>query len=125
MNKPKSYQDLQVWQKAMDLVDRIYQVTKAFPKEELYGLSSQIRRAAISIPSNIAEGQGRSSTKEFLRHLAIAYGSLMETETQILISQRQGYVSPREAESLISLASEIGRMLNGLSAALSKKQTGH
>ncbi len=77
----KSYRDLETWQKAMDLVQEIYLETKSFPKEETYGLSGQMRRAAVSIPSNIAEGQGRDSTKEFLHHLSIAYGSLCELET--------------------------------------------
>jgi four helix bundle protein len=82
----QSYRELIVWQKAMKLVQSIYSLTKDFPKEEVYALTSQIRRAAVSIPSNIAEGQGRDSTKEFLHHLSIAYGSLMEVETQILIA---------------------------------------
>lgn len=82
----QSYRDLIVWQKAMDLVKLVYDLTDKFPKEELFGLTIQIRKAVVSVPSNIAEGQGRSSTKEFLRHLSIAYGSLMETETQNLIA---------------------------------------
>ena len=125
MNKPKSYQELQVWQKAMDLVDQIYRATKRFPKEEIYGLTSQLRRAAVSVPSNIAEGQGRNSTQQFLHHLSIAYGSLMEAETQLLIAQRQQYLDQTQAEALIEQTSEIGRMLNGLCAALSRKPTGH
>ena len=92
----KSYRQLIVWQKAMELVKYIYDLTKKFPKEELYGLTSQIRRAAVSVPSNIAEGQGRDSTKEFLHHLSIAYGSLMETETQGLIAEMQCYITAEE-----------------------------
>ncbi|HKC66104.1 MAG TPA: four helix bundle protein, partial [Pyrinomonadaceae bacterium] len=87
----RNYSELIVWQKAMDLVEGIYAATKQFPKEEIYGLTSQIRRAAVSIPSNIAEGQGRKSINEFLHHLSIAYGSLREVETQILIAERLLY----------------------------------
>ena len=125
MNKPKSYLELQVWQKAMDLVDQVYGCTKVFPKEEIFGLTSQLRRAVVSVPSNIAEGQGRNSTQQFLHHLSIAYGSLMETETQILIAHRQQYLSQTQTPLLLEQAAEVGRMLNGLSAALSKRPTGH
>ena len=118
----KNYQDLIVWQKAMDLVEMIYKVTKAFPKEEIYGLTSQIRRAAVSIPSNIAEGQGRTSLKEFQNFLSIAYGSLREVETQILIAQRIQYVNKEQTEIIINQAAEVGRLINGLSNSLSKKQ---
>jgi len=96
----KSFHDLIVWQKAMDLVEANYKVTKSFPKEELYGLTNQIRRALDSIPSNIAEGQGRDSTKEFIHHLSIAYGSLYEVETQLLIAQRLNYISQQDAGCL-------------------------
>ncbi len=114
----KSFRDLIVWQKAMDLVEAIYRLTKPFPKEEMYGLTSQIRRAAISVPSNIAEGQGRDSTREFIHHLSIAYGSLCETETQLLIARRLSYITEQEAEDTFNLASEVGRMINGLSNSL-------
>ncbi|MCX6039724.1 MAG: four helix bundle protein [Caldilinea sp.] len=90
--KLKSYQELIVWQKAMDLVVNVYQITKGFPREETYGLTNQLRRAAVSIPSNIAEGQGRNTAKEFQRFLAVAYGSLQETETQLMLSRRLGYI---------------------------------
>src|SRR5712691_5534753 len=86
--KVKNYQELIVWQKAMDLVEDVYKASRDFPREEVYALTSQIRRAAVSIPSNIAEGQGRRTTLDFLRHLSIAYGSLREVETQILIAGR-------------------------------------
>jgi four helix bundle protein len=86
--KVKNYRELIVWQKAMDLVEGVYKSSKGFPREEVYALTSQIRRAAVSIPSNIAEGQGRRSTAEFLHHLSIAHGSLRETETQILVAAR-------------------------------------
>lgn len=125
MSKPRYYRELQVWRKSMDLVDHVYRLTRGFPKEETYGLTSQIRRSAVSIPSNIAEGQGRNSTQQFLHHLSIAYGSLMEMETQILIAYRQGYLTQDQAHAVMLQTSEIGRMLNGLSAALARKRTGH
>ncbi len=120
----RSYRELVVWRKAMDLVRAIYDETKGWPKEEQYGLTSQIRRAAVSVPSNIAEGQGRSSTKEFLKHVSIAYGSLMEVETQIIIAQEQAYCSAEQAEMLLALAAEVGRLLNGLSRALKRRDSG-
>ena len=88
----RNYRDLVAWQKAMDLVELVYRTTTGFPKHELYGLTSQIRRAAVSVPFNIAEGEGRSSSKkDFIRCLSIAYGSLREVETQALIGTRLGY----------------------------------
>ena len=89
MSDIRSFRDLLVWQKAMDLADSVYDVTAVFPKEEVYGMVSQLRRAAVSIPSNIAEGQGRNSTGEFLHFLGIAFGSLCEVETQIELSLRR------------------------------------
>ncbi|MDT5123112.1 MAG: hypothetical protein QOC96_2594 [Acidobacteriota bacterium] len=119
----KSYGELIAWQKAMDLVQSVYEAVRAFPKEEIYGLTSQLKRAAVSVPSNIAEGQGRKSTREFLHHLSIAYGSLMEVETQILIAVRLDYLSQQDAERIIERTSEVGRLINGLSNALANKQT--
>ncbi len=116
-----NYQELVAWQKAMDLVETIYRATKQFPKEEIYTLTSQIRRAAVSIPSNIAEGQGRRSTKEFLNHLSIAYGSLREVETQILIASRLGYLTQDSLKDVMNLCAEVGRLINGLSKSLSTK----
>ena len=116
--KVKSYQDLETWQQAMSLVLEVYRVTKLFPKEELFGLTSQVRRAVVSVPSNIAEGQGRTSTKEFLHHLSIAYGSLCETETQILIAKKLDYLGQQDYESLSDLAGRVGRLINGLSKSL-------
>lgn len=113
-----SYKDLIVWQKALDLVEMVYQVTRAFPKEELYGLTNQLRRAAVSIPSNIAEGHARSSTQEFHRFLSIAKGSLAEVETQLLIAQRLGYLSNDQLAPILSLQTEINKMANGLMAKL-------
>ncbi|MBS1787242.1 MAG: four helix bundle protein [Acidobacteria bacterium] len=115
----KIYSDLIVWQRAMDLVEQVYLATKLFPKEEMYGLCSQQRRASISIPSNIAEGQGRNSAKEFLHFLSIAYGSLREAETQILIAGRLKYLEQQQVNVLMELAGEVGRLLNGLSKSLS------
>ncbi len=91
----KSYKDLIVWQKAIDLVILVYRRTAAFPKEEVYGLRQQIRRAAVSVPSNIAEGQCRSSTRDFLNFLAIARGSLGEVETQLTIAERLEYLKKK------------------------------
>jgi four helix bundle protein len=110
------------WQRAMDLVEVEYDATKHFPREELYGLTNQLRRAAVSIPSNLAEGQGRDSVKEFLHHLAIAYGSLCETETQVMIAARLKYIEGKEKERLLSLTAMVGRLLNGLSKSLSRPQ---
>jgi four helix bundle protein len=104
----------------MDFVETVYTATKGFPKEELYGLTSQIRRAVVSIPSNIAEGQGRKSSGDFARFLAIAYGSLREVETQIRIAERLNYLGKAESQNLITLASEVGRLLNGLSNSLQR-----
>lgn len=117
----QSYGQLIAWQKAMELVKRIYELTKDFPREEIYGLTGQIRRAAVSIPSNIAEGQGRDSTKEFLHHLSIAYGSLMETETQILIAVNLDYLKANESNSILEKTAEAGRLINGLSRSLKQK----
>ena len=117
----KNYTELIVWQKAMDLVEEVYKATQRFPREELYGLTSQIRRAAVSVPSNIAEGQGRASTKEFLYHLSVAYGSLREVETHVMIAERLKYLRGEETLRLMGLAGEVGRLLNGLSNSLSSK----
>ncbi|MBO0723160.1 MAG: four helix bundle protein [Blastocatellia bacterium] len=114
----KNYKDLIAWQKAMDLVEMVYKVTGQFPKEELYGLTTQLRRAVISIPSNIAEGQGRNSTNDFKRFLLISHGSLREVETQILIAERLHYLDQAQIEPILSLASEVGRLINGLCNSL-------
>jgi four helix bundle protein len=109
------YRDLTAWQKAMDLVVHVYTATITFPKEELYGLTSQMRRAAVSIPSNIAEGQGRrTSNEEFNRYLSIALGSLCELETQTELSLRLKILDKSTATSLQKLSGEVGRLLNGL-----------
>jgi four helix bundle protein len=117
----KNYSELIAWQKAMDLVQTVYKATQSFPREELYRLTNQIRRAAVSIPSNIAEGQGRKSINEFLYHLSVAYGSLREVETQILIAGRLSYLPQPEVQRLMELAGEVGRLINGLCNSLSNK----
>ena len=117
----KSYRDLEVWQKAMDLVVECYKIAERFPKTEVYGLTSQLRRAAVSVPANIAEGQGRSHTREFLNHLSIAYGSLMEVETHLQIAARLNYVDDSSTQSLLEKSAEIGRMLNGLIQSLNRR----
>ena len=115
----KSFQDLLVWQKAMELVEEVYRLARLLPTEETYALSDQMRRAAVSIPSNIAEGQARNSTKEFLKFLAIAKGSNAELQTQCLICQRLSYVSETDMQSALTLSTEIGKMLNSLITNLS------
>ena len=109
-----SYRDLIAWQKSMDFVEEIYAATRRFPKDELYGLTSQLRRAAVSVPSNIAEGQGRLTPGEFKQFLGHARGSLLETETQIFLAGRLHYVSPEEMNRLLKRSEEVGRILNGL-----------
>lgn len=109
-----SYRDLIAWQKALDLVELVYEATRAWPKDEMYGLTNQVRRAAISVPSNIAEGHGRKSTKEFLHHLGIARGSLREVETQIIIAGRLNYTHPDELAQLLSAGAEVGKLISGL-----------
>ena len=114
----KSYRELLVWQKAMETAQAVYQTTRGFPKEETYGLTSQMRRAAVSVPSNIAEGQGRMTRGEFIQFLGQARGSLMELETQVLLAQQLGFLTPQAAETLLSLTAETGRLLNGLISSL-------
>ena len=116
--KVSHYQELIAWQKAMALVEEVYIATRTFPREEIYGLTSQLRRAAISVPSNIAEGQGRRTTADFLRHLSIAYGSLLELETQVLIAARLNYLSNEKCNVVLKMAAEVGRLLNGLMSSL-------
>jgi four helix bundle protein len=116
----RNYTDLIAWQKSMDLAQELYRATARFPKEEMYGLTSQLRRAAVSVPSNIAEGQGRRTTGAFLQHLSIAHGSLRETETQVLLAVRLGYLSDKAAASLMKQAGEVGRLITGLANSLSR-----
>ena len=117
----QSYQDLKVWQAGMGLVEEVYRITKEFPREEVYGLTSQMRRSAISIPSNVAEGHARQSTREYLHHVSIGLGSLAELETQLLVAARLGDVDEQCARSALSVAEEIGKMLRGLQKSLRAK----
>jgi four helix bundle protein len=119
----RGYQDLEVWQRAMDLVIEAYRATQSFPMNERYGLTAQIRRAAVSVPSNIAEGRGRATAADFLRHLAIANGSIMEVETQLLIAARLGYLSTDASRVLLRRCSEVGRLLAGLVRAMKRRLT--
>lgn len=109
-----SYVDLELWQRAMDLVVECYGATKSFPYAEAYGLSSQLQRAAVLVPANIAEGQARQHRGEFIQHLSIAGGSLAEVETHVRIAQRLGYISKGKADELLSRCGEVGRLLGGL-----------
>jgi four helix bundle protein len=114
----QSYRDLIAWQKAMDFVMDVYRTSKAFPREEFYGLASQLRRAAVGVPTNIAEGQARYSANEFHYFLGRARGSLVEVETQLMIAQNLAYFSPEDGKQLFDKASELGKILNGLSGAV-------
>jgi four helix bundle protein len=119
MSKIESYRDLIVWQKSLSLVKLTYQLTKHFPKEEQFGLTNQLRRAAVSVPSNIAEGNGRGTTADYIRFLQIARGSLFETQTQIEISIQLGFLNSTSALELQALCNEIERMLNAIISKLS------
>ena len=114
----KDYKDLIVWQKAMEATAEVYKLAKLLPKEETYALSDQMRRAAISIPSNIAEGQARNSSKEFNQFLAIAKGSKAELETQLLLCVKVGYLTDNDIASAINLLIEIGKIINTLQQKL-------
>ncbi len=110
----KSYKDLQVWNKAMDLTTMVYDALKTFPPKEEYGLSSQMRRSSVSIPSNIAEGYGRNSTLDYCRFLQIALGSAYELETQVELTHRLNYIDNETTQMLAAQLSEVGRMLNSM-----------
>ena len=117
----KNYRDLIAWQKALDLVKFTYEATAKFPREEIYALTSQMRRAAVSIPSNIAEGQGRGAAREFAHFLGIASGSLKELETQFFIAERLGYADRSAVATFLASADEVGRLIRGLSKAVKRK----
>ena len=123
MNKSpiQSYRDLKVWQEGMNLAEACYRLTKGFPKEEIYGMTSQIRRAATSIPANIAEGYGRKSRAEYIRFLYIAQGSLKELETHLLLSQRVELESPQNISPILKQCESVGRLLTALIRALESK----
>jgi four helix bundle protein len=112
------YRDLKVWQAAMQLATEVYRLSAQFPKYETYGLSSQIQRSAVSVPSNIAEGHGRNSNKEFHHFLGMALGSLSELETQIILAQRLGYLTEEISSPALQTSSEVGKMLKGLQKSL-------
>lgn len=116
-----NYRDLKVWQMAMQLTEDIYRSTESFPSRETYALASQLQRAAVSIPSNIAEGHARSSTKDYLRFVSISQGSLAEAETQLELAHRLGYIAQAELLCLREQTNEVGRMLHGLRNALAAK----
>ncbi|MER9432390.1 four helix bundle protein [Mesorhizobium sp. M0408] len=118
-DKIASYRDLIVWQQAMDLTVAIYQVTRTWPKNEIYGLTSQVRRAATSVPANIAEGYGRESRASYQQFLRIAQGSLKELETHLLIAQRVGITSREAVESLMPHSESVGKLLRLLIRKLS------
>src|SRR5947207_3404375 len=109
-----SYRDLIAWQKAMALVTEVYRVTEGFPEREIYGLTRQVRAAAVSVPSNIAEGKGRQTKRDYLQFLYRARGSLLEVETQLEVSRNLGYLDEPKFEALFERAAEVGRVLNGL-----------
>jgi four helix bundle protein len=119
----RHYSDLIAWQKAMDLVVLVYEATESFPPKERYGLTNQLRRAAVSVPSNIAEGQGRCSTRDFLRCLSIASGSLQELETQLIIARRLNYLEEVFRPGLFESTKEVACLLNGLRNSLAKKSS--
>ena len=114
----RNHKDLEVWKKSMDLVSNIYKITESFPNKELYGLTNQIRRAAVSVPSNIAEGAARSSKKEFIQFLYIALGSLSELETQIIIANRLEYLN--NLDTLLEDLKFVQKLINGLIYYLKK-----
>jgi four helix bundle protein len=123
MAKLEKYNDLIAWRKAMNLVEMIYRASAVFPKSELYGLTSQIRRAAVSIPSNIAEGQCRSTTRPFLQHLSIAQGSAAEVETQLMIALRLKYLAREDGSDLLDSAAEVGRLIRCLYTSLEHRES--
>jgi len=118
----RSYRDLTVWEAGMDLVAECYGVSRELPRTELYGLTSQIQRAAVSVPANIAEGYGRRHIGDYVRHLLIANGSLKELETEVLIAMRLRYLSASRAKPILDAAEELGRMLAALIRALNRRR---
>lgn len=117
-----SYRDLLVWSRSLDWAEAIYEATAHWPRDERFGLISQIRRAAISVASNIAEGAARRTTGEFIQFVGVAQGSLAEAETQLFLAQRLGYLPPTDAKALLNGSDEISRMLAALSNALARRK---
>jgi four helix bundle protein len=116
-----SYRDLKVWEASISLAEEVYKTSSIFPSSETYGLSQQLRRSAVSIPSNIAEGHARTSSKEFLYFISIAFGSLAEVETQLTLAKRLGFLKQENLDSLLVSCDEIGKMLRGLQNAIKRK----
>ena len=114
----ESFRDLVAWQKAIDMVDMVYDLTAKFPRDEMFGLVSQMRRAAVSVPSDVAEGYARRHLKEYLRFVDMARGSLCELQTQAIISRRRGFLSDGDAASLQDATDEVGKLLYGLAESL-------
>ena len=117
----RNYADLIAWQKAMNLAESVYRVTKTLPRDETYGLTSQMRRAAVSIPSNIAEGEGRGTSGQFLHMLGVSYGSLRELETQVILAGRLQLLSEDDRRHVIEQCAEVGRLLNGLMKSIKRR----
>ena len=117
----ETYPDLKVWQLGMEMTKEVYVLTRGFPEWERYGLSSQLRRAAASIPANVAEGRAKDSTKDFLRHLSMAQGSLAEVETHRILAESLGYCKHDQIVRLLNRCSEEGKMLSGLQRSLRAK----
>jgi four helix bundle protein len=116
----RGYQNLIVWQKSMDLVEVVYHLVKVFPADERFALTSQVRRAVTSIPANITEGYGRIHRREYIHHVSIARGSLMELETHLMVAQRLAYVSEQNLQPVWNVSQSVGRLLSALLAALQK-----
>ena len=117
----QSYRELIVWQKAMDLAMLVYRLTESFPKREVYGLAAQLRRCGVSVPSNIAEGYGRGSRREYIQFLSIAQGSLKELETQTILAQKLDYSTSVQADRILAEAETVGKLLGGLIRSLRAK----
>jgi len=117
----RSFKDLVVWQKSIELIEEVYRLSASFPKQETYGLSSQLQRVAVPIAANIAEGSGRNSTKEYIHHLAYSLGSLAEVETYLVVCVKLGYAARKSVSSLETNADQIGKMLRSLQQALRRK----
>jgi four helix bundle protein len=121
MSKVSHFRELHVWQRGMDVVETVYRVSAEFPKSELYGLTGQVRRAAVSVPSNVVEGHTRASTKEYLNHLSMAQASLAEVETQLEIASRLGYVASTELSAILEQTAVLGKQLYALRNALARR----